>query len=72
VAACKWLSQTIAQLPNGTVGNPGNQDELALMGAQAVAHDAVCPCGGSGCHASQYASQVPLNARPRGWPRCRY
>lgn len=39
VAACKGLKQTIAQLPNGTVGNAGTQDEVALMGWQAIAHD---------------------------------
>lgn len=39
VAACRGLKQTIAQLPNGTVGNAGTQDEVALMGSQAIAHD---------------------------------
>jgi hypothetical protein len=39
MAACKGLKQTIAQLPNGTVGNAGTQDEVALMGWQAIAHD---------------------------------
>ena len=39
VTACKGLKQTIAQLPNGTVGSAGTQDEVALMGWQAIAHD---------------------------------
>jgi hypothetical protein len=39
VSACKGLKQTIAQLPNGTVGNAGTQDEVALIGWRAIAHD---------------------------------
>jgi len=39
VTACNGLKQTIAQLPNGTVGDAGTQDEVALMGWQAIAHD---------------------------------
>lgn len=39
VTACKGLKQTVAQLPNGTVGNAGTQDEVALMGWQAIARD---------------------------------
>jgi hypothetical protein len=39
VAACKGLKQTVAQLPNGTVGNAGTQDEVALLGWHAIAHD---------------------------------
>lgn len=39
VAACKGLKHTIAQLPNGTVGNAGTVDEVALMGWQAIARD---------------------------------
>lgn len=39
VSACKGLEQTISQIPNGTVGNAGTQDEVALMGWQAIAHD---------------------------------
>jgi hypothetical protein len=40
VSACKGLKETIGQIPNGTVGNAGTQDEVALMGWQAIAHDA--------------------------------
>ena len=39
VSACKGLKETIGQIPNGTVGNAGTQDEVALMGWQAIAHD---------------------------------
>ncbi len=39
VSACQGLKQTISQLPNGTVGSAGTQDEVALMGWQAIAHD---------------------------------
>lgn len=39
VSACKGLQQTVAQLPNGTVGNAGTQDELALMGWRAIAQN---------------------------------
>ena len=39
VTACKGLKQTIAQLTNGTADNAGTQDEFALMGRQAIAHD---------------------------------
>jgi hypothetical protein len=40
VSACEGLKETIGQIPNGTVGNAGTQDEVALMGWQAIAHDA--------------------------------
>jgi hypothetical protein len=39
VSACKGLKQTIAQLPNGDTGSTGTQEELALMGWRAIAHD---------------------------------
>lgn len=39
VSACRGLKQTIDQLPNGTVGNAGTQDEVALMGWQAIAQN---------------------------------
>lgn len=39
VTACKGLKQTVAQLSDGTVGDAGTQDEVALMGWQAIAHD---------------------------------
>jgi len=39
VAACTGLKQTIAQLSKGTVGSAGTQDEVALMGWEAIAHD---------------------------------
>lgn len=39
VSACRGLRQTIGQIPNGTVGSAGTQDEVALMGWQAIAQD---------------------------------
>jgi hypothetical protein len=39
VSACQGLKQTVSKLPNGTVGSAGSQDEVALMGWQAIAHD---------------------------------
>jgi len=39
VSACRGLKQTIAQLPNGTSGNAGTMDTVALMGWVAIAKD---------------------------------
>lgn len=39
VAACTGLKQTIAQLSKGTVGNALNQDEVMLLGWEAIAHN---------------------------------
>ena len=39
VSACQGLKHTVGQLPNGTVGNAGTQDEVALMGWQAIAQN---------------------------------
>jgi hypothetical protein len=39
VSACRGLKQTVGQLPNGTVGNAGTQDDVALMGWQAIAQN---------------------------------